>query len=375
MQSKLPSVETTIFTIMSQLANEHNAINLSQGFPNFPVDPHLSQILKNKANEDVHQYQPMSGSPALTTEISHLIETEYGRKVLPSDILVAAGATQAIFSTIIALIHQGDEVIILDPSYDCYAPAVILAGGKPIHVQLTDDFMPDWEKISNTFSDKTRMIITNNPHNPSGRVWTEKDVLQLENILEKNPNTLLLSDEVYEFITFEKKHISINTRPKLFDRTIITSSFGKTFHITGWKMGYLVAPPKLMKEVLKVHQFNVFSVNSVSQAVLAEYLTQTSVKELGSFYQEKRDLFRSLMEKSRFQLLPCEGTYFQTVDYSAISDKNDVDFCRELTIKYGVAAIPISVFNDSKKDDKIIRFCFAKDDETLISATKRLCKI
>lgn len=375
MQSKLPNVGTTIFTVMSQLANEHKAINLSQGFPNFPVDPLLSQILERKAKEDVHQYQPMSGSPVLTKQIAHLIGKEYNRKITPDEILITAGATQAIFSTIIALIQQGDEVIILDPSYDCYAPAVILAGGTPIHVQLDKDFMPDWNRIEQAFSENTRMIITNNPHNPSGRIWTNEDIDKLELILEKNPHTLLLSDEVYEFITFEQKHISIHSRPKLFDRTIITSSFGKTFHITGWKMGYLVAPPELMKEIQKVHQFNVFSVNSVAQAVLTEYLTKTSVGELGAFYQKKRDLFRSLMKNSRFKLLPCEGTYFQTVDYSAVSKKNDVDFCRELTIEHGVAAIPISVFNDSKEDLKIIRFCFAKDDETLISATQRLCKI
>ncbi len=375
MQSKLPEVGTTIFSVMSQLANEHNAINLSQGFPNFPVDPLLVQILKEKANENVHQYQPMSGSPALTTEVAHLIESEYNRTVSPSNVLITAGATQAIFSTIIALIQTGDEVIILDPSYDCYAPAVLLAGGKPIHVQLNREFLPDWATIEQAFSEKTRMIITNNPHNPSGRIWSENDIEQLEFILEKNQNTLLLSDEVYEFITFEQKHISIHSRPKLFDRTIITSSFGKTFHITGWKMGYLIAPPEIMKEIQKVHQFNVFSVNSVAQAVLSEYLSRTSVKELGAFYQEKRDLFRSLMKNSRFKLLPCEGTYFQTVEYSAISNKNDVDFCRELTIKHGVAAIPISVFNASQEDNKIIRFCFAKDNETIIKATQRLCKI
>jgi len=375
MRSKLPHISTTIFTVMSQLANEHNAINLSQGFPNFPIDPLIATILQQKATENVHQYLPMAGSPALINQISQLVKEEYNREIESEEVLITAGATQAIFSTILALVEKDDEVIILDPSYDCYAPAVILAGGKPIHVQLSNEFLPDWEKIETAFSNKTKMIITNNPHNPSGRVWSKSDVDQLENILERNPHTLLLSDEVYEFITFEQKHISIHSRPKLHDRTIITSSFGKTFHITGWKMGYLIAPNKLMVEIKKVHQFNVFSVNSVAQAVLAEYLTKTSVKNLGAFYQEKRDLFRSLMKDSRFKLLPCEGTYFQTVDYSEISNKNDVDFCKELTTKHGVAAIPISVFNHSKKDNKIIRFCFAKNNETLISATKLLCKI
>jgi len=376
MRSKLPHIGTTIFTVMSQLANEHNAINLSQGFPNFPIDPLIATILQQKSTENVHQYLPMTGSPALIDQVSQLIKNEYNRKVeSQEEVLITAGATQAIFSTILALVENGDEVIILDPSYDCYAPAVILAGGKPIHVQLNNEFLPDWEKIEAAFSKKTKMIITNNPHNPSGRVWNKDDVDQLENILEKNPQTLLLSDEVYEFITFEQKHISIHSRPKLHDRTIITSSFGKTFHITGWKMGYLIAPNNLMVEIKKVHQFNVFSVNSVAQATLSEYLAQTSVKNLGKFYQEKRDLFRDLMSDSKFQLLPCEGTYFQTVDYSEISTKNDVDFCKDLTTKHGVAAIPISVFNHSKKDNKIIRFCFAKNNETLISATELLCKI
>ncbi len=375
MQSKLPHVGTTIFTVMSHLANQHNAINLSQGFPNFSIDDQLTQILNEKAKENIHQYQPMGGSPQLLSQIGQLITSSYKRTVLQDEILVTAGATQAIFSTILALIQQGDEVVILDPSYDCYAPAIILAGGKPIHVQLDADFLPNWNKIESAFSQKTRMIITNNPHNPSGRVWKEKDIEALEGLLERNPQVLLLSDEVYEHITFEQKHISVHTREKLHNRTIITSSFGKTFHITGWKIGYLIAPVHLMEEIKKVHQFNVFSVNSVSQLVLAEYLTRTSVKELSSFYQQKRDLFQSLLKESRFKLLPCEGTYFQTVDYSEISQINDLDFCKELTIKHGVASIPISVFNQSKEDNKIIRFCFAKDDDTLISATQLLCKI
>ncbi|HIP31202.1 MAG TPA: aminotransferase class I/II-fold pyridoxal phosphate-dependent enzyme [Crocinitomicaceae bacterium] len=376
LKSKLPSVGTTIFTIMSQLAKEHNAINLSQGFPNFPVDPVLVNILKRKSSQDVHQYAPMTGSPELMTQVSKLIYDNYQRNIEPSsELLITAGATQAIFTTILALISPGDEVIILDPSYDCYEPAVILAGGTPIHVQLGNDFLPDWNKIEDAFSSKTKMLITNNPHNPSGRMWSEKDMSELESILLKNEKVILLSDEVYEFIHFENKHISAHSLPSLFDRTIITSSFGKTFHITGWKMGYLVAPENVMIEIKKVHQFNIFSVNSVAQSVLAEYLNVAKVDELGVFYQQKRDLFRSLMQPSSFELLPCEGTYFQTVNYKAISQQNDVEFCKELAIKHKVAAIPISVFNKSNLDQKIIRFCFAKNDETLISATKILCQI
>lgn len=376
LKSKLPSVGTTIFTIMSQLAKEHNAINLSQGFPNFPVDPVLVNILKRKSSQDVHQYAPMTGSPELMTQVSKLIYDNYQRNIEPSsELLITAGATQAIFTTILALISPGDEVIILDPSYDCYEPAVILAGGTPIHVQLGNDFLPDWNKIEDAFSSETKMLITNNPHNPSGRMWSEKDMSELESILLKNEKVILLSDEVYEFIHFENKHISAHSLPSLFDRTIITSSFGKTFHITGWKMGYLVAPENVMIEIKKVHQFNIFSVNSVAQSVLAEYLNVAKVDELGVFYQQKRDLFRSLMQPSSFELLPCEGTYFQTVNYKAISQQNDVEFCKELAIKHKVAAIPISVFNKSNLDQKIIRFCFAKNDETLISATKILCQI
>ena len=375
-KSKLPDVGTTIFSVMSKLAKETGAINLSQGFPNFPVDPLLVDILKKNAEQDVHQYMPMPGSVQLLLQISKLIKNNYQRAIdAEKELLVTAGATQALFTAILAVINTGDEVIILDPAYDCYEPAVILAGGIPVHVQLGDDFLPDWDKIEDAFSSKTKMIITNNPHNPSGRLWSQKDVDSLESLLLKNENVLLLSDEVYEFITFENKHISIHTREKLLNRTIITSSFGKTFHITGWKMGYLVAPEELVIEIKKVHQFNVFSVNSVAQSCLTEYIQKTDVSVLGEFYQKKRDLFQSLMHESRFRLLPCEGTYFQTVDYSAISQENDVSFCKELATKHGVAAIPISVFNKNKLDLKIIRFCFAKDEETLTSATERLCKI
>ncbi len=374
--SKLPNVGTTIFTVMSQLAKETGAINLSQGFPNFPVDPLLVELLEKNAQKDVHQYMPMAGSPELMTQVSKLIYDNYQRNIdASSELLITAGATQAIFTSILALISPGDEVIILDPSYDCYEPAVTLAGGIPVHVQLGDDFLPDWDRIEGVISSKTKMIITNNPHNPSGRMWSKEDVDTLELLLLKNENIILLSDEVYEFIHFEKEHISAHTVTSLSHRTIITSSFGKTFHITGWKMGYLVAPEKLMVEIKKVHQFNVFSVNSVAQATLSDYLQQSDVSILGLFYQKKRDLFQSLLKDSNFELLPCEGTYFQTVNYKAISQQNDVEFCKELAIKHKVAAIPISVFNKSNLDQKIIRFCFAKNDETLISATKILCQI
>lgn len=374
--SKLPHVGTTIFSVMSKLANETGAINLSQGFPNFPIDTELKNILRNIADKDCHQYAPMGGLPSLLSNISALIEKSYSRRVNPEkELLITAGATQGIFTIIMALIEKDDEVIILDPSYDCYDPAVVLSGGKSVRVPLNTDFTPNWEAINKACSSKTKMIISNNPHNPSGTTWDEEDFDQLEAILENNEQIILLSDEVYEFITFEEKHISAHTRNKLVDRTIITSSFGKTFHVTGWKMGYLIAPERLMIEIKKVHQFNVFSVNSVAQAVLSEYLNKVDVAKLGILYQQKRDLFQSLLSKSRFKLLPCEGTYFQVADYSEISSENDVEFCKRLATEYGVAAIPISVFNANQEDHKMIRFCFAKDDDTLIKAAERLCKI
>lgn len=374
--SKLPNVGTTIFTIMSQLAAKYGAINLSQGFPNFPVDEQLTNILKEIASDSIHQYLPMAGFPPLLDKISRTIEQSYHRKADPStEILVTAGATQGIYTAIQAFVSLGQEVIILDPSYDCYEPAVILAGGKPIRIPLNVDFSPNWQAIESAFSEKTAMIIVNNPHNPSGRILNASDLEELERILAMYPNAILLSDEVYEYITFEQKHISANTRIKLLDKTIIVSSFGKTFHITGWKIGYLVAPERLMIEIKKVHQFLVFSVNSVAQVALSNYLDKVDVSLLGSFYQDKRDLFRNLLKDSRFEFLPSEGSYFQVASYAAISDENDIDFTKRLVLEHGVATIPMSVFNADGRDDKLIRFCFAKDTETLTQAALKLCKI
>jgi methionine aminotransferase len=374
--SKLPNITTSIFTVMSKMATEHNAINLSQGFPNFPVDEKLTAIVAQLANEDVHQYTPMAGYPPLLTKIASLVKDSYQRIVqTETEILVTTGATQGIFTTIQALVENNDEVIILDPSYDCYEAPVLLCNAKPVRVALNDDYTPNWKTIEAACSSKTKMIIINNPHNPTGKILAEKDFEALEKILEKYPEIILLSDEVYEYITFEQKHISVHTRELIRNRTIVVSSFGKTFHITGWKIGYLVAPEHLMKEIKKVHQFLVFSVNSVAQAAISNYLDQTSVAEIGNFYQEKRDYFRQLLSNSRFKLLPCEGTYFQVVSYEAISTENDVDFCKRLITDYGVAAIPISNFYENGKDLHLIRFCFAKDNTTLEEAARRLCKI
>ncbi len=376
MKSKLPHIGTTIFTTMSKMAMQYNAINLSQGFPNFPVDERLIQLLQETSVENTHQYAPMTGHPLLLAELAILTQKSYQRKVNPeTEILVTAGATQAIFTAIQALVHLREEVVILDPAYDCYAPAVELSGGIPIHISLNDDFLPDWNKVEGVINNKTKLLIVNNPHNPSGRIYHEEDLLAIERIMDKFPELILLSDEVYEYITFEQKHISANTRNSLLNRSIVVSSFGKTFHITGWKIGYLIAPEEIMIEIKKVHQYLVFSVNSVAQVTLAKFLREKNVQTLGAYYQDKRDLFRNLIKESRFELLPSEGSYFQTVKYSTMSQENDVDFCERLIKEHGVAAIPLSVFYADKRDNQIIRFCFAKDENTLIQAAEKLCKI
>ena len=374
--SKLPNIGTSIFTLMSKMAVEYNAINLSQGFPNFTVDERLTNIVARLAKENVHQYTPMSGYPPLLLKIATLVEKSYSRIVQPeTELLVTAGATQAIFTTIQALVNNNDEVIVLDPSYDCYEAPILLCNALPVRVDLNDDYTPNWERIEKAFSSKTKMMIVNNPHNPTGKIWTESDFKALETLLEKYPEVILLSDEVYEYITFEQRHISVHSRTKLQHRSIVVSSFGKSFHITGWKVGYVVAPEYLMKEVKKVHQFVVFSVNSICQIASCEYLDLVSVAELGMFYQEKRDYFRKLLQNSRFQLMPCEGTYFQVASYASISDEDDVSFCKRLITDYGVAAIPISTFYADGKDLKLIRFCFAKDNTTLEAAARRLCGV
>jgi methionine aminotransferase len=374
--SKLPNVTTSIFAIMTKMATENNAINLAQGFPNFAVDEKLAAIVAEVVKKNVHQYLPISGYPLLLSKITKLILDSYQRIVLPeTEILVTTGATQALFTTILALIKKDEEVIILDPSFDNYEAPTLLCNAKAIRVELNEDYSPNWERIEKVITNKTRMLIINSPHNPTGKIWRENDFVALENLLEKYPNILLLSDEVYEFISFEEKHISINSRKKIVERSIIVSSFGKSFHITGWRIGYLVAPEYLIKEIKKVHQYLVFSVNSLAQAAISDYLDVVSVNELGKFYQEKRDYFRKLLENSRFELMPCEGTYFQTVSYKAISNENDLDFCKRLVVDYGVAAIPISAFYADGKDSKLIRFCFAKDNKTLEEAAKRLCSV
>lgn len=375
MISKLPHVGTTIFTTMSALAQECGAINLAQGFPNFEIDPLLQECLIEAVNANAHQYAPMAGLVSLRGQIAELIAKQYKRSIDISEILVTAGATQAIFTTIQALVHRGDEVVILDPSYDCYEAPVLLSGATPVRLPLNANFKPDWDLISAHMSTRTRLLIINNPHNPSGTIWDESDFLALESIMSAHPDLLLLSDEVYEFIAFSNSHQSINQRALIRDRAIIVSSFGKTFHITGWKLGYIVCPIALMKEIHKVHQFLVFSVNSVAQHALALYLKRVDVASLSEFYRKKRDLFKSGMAKSRFELLPSQGSYFQVASYSSISTEPDTDFCIRLAKDFGVAAIPLSVFNANGEDRNLIRFCYAKTDDTLTAAIDKLCKI
>lgn len=373
---KLPNTPISIFTVMSKMATDYQAFNLSQGFPNFPIDVRMTEIVARLAKTDIHQYAPMAGYPPLLEKIAQLTLDHYQRKVNPStEILVTAGATEAIFATIQAFVQPNDEVIILDPSYDCYEMPIVLSNAKPIRIALKEDYSPDFEAISKHLSTKTRMLILNNPHNPSGKIWTENDFIQLEKIIEKYPNLLILSDEVYEFITFENKHISINSREKLKDRSLIVSSFGKTLHLTGWKIGYLIAPENLLKEVKKVHQYLVFSINSLAQASINEYLTVFDVKEVAQLYLQKRNFFQNLIKETSFELLPCEGTYFQTASYQNISNEKDVDFTKRLVTEFGVATIPLSVFYGDNLDLKRIRFCFAKDDELLMKAAERLIKI
>lgn len=374
--SKLPHITTSIFTVMSQMANEHQAINLSQGFPNFPVDERLTTITAKLATENVHQYTPMAGHPGLMSKIAALTSASYHRTVNPAaEMLVTAGATEAIFATIQALVNKNEEVIILDPSYDCYEAPILLSYAKPVRVALNDDYTPDWEAIAAKMNTQTRMLIINNPHNPTGKIWTAADFLQLEKLLALYPDVLLLSDEVYEYITYEQPHISVNTNEKLRDRSIVISSFGKSLHITGWKIGYAIAPEHLMKEIKKVHQFLVFSVNSISQAAISDYLDIVDFKEIASMYRKKRDYFKALLSQTPFEILPCEGSYFQVASYASFSNENDIDFTKRLITDYGVATIPISTFYADGKDLKLIRFCFAKDDNTLLQATERLRKI
>lgn len=377
-QSKLPSVPTSIFSAMGKLATEQNALNLSQGFPDFESDSKLIEMVNVAMKNGKNQYAPMPGIFSLRKAITEKMERLYGVSYNPeTEVTITAGATQAIFTIIAAMIKKDDEVIIFKPAYDCYEPTIELFGGKTISVQLNPEkFSINWNEVKQLISDKTRMIIINTPHNPSGRVLSKEDMLQLESLL-KDTNIFLLSDEVYEHIIFDgEKHQTAALFPALAERTFITASFGKTFHNTGWKVGYCIAPSELTKEFRKVHQFNVFSVNHPTQVALAEYMKNPqNYLSLSNFYQEKRELFLSLIKDSRFEFTPSKGTYFQLLNFKNITDESDVDFAVRLTKEQKIAAIPISVFNENRYDSKVLRFCFAKTDETLKKAAEILNQI
>jgi len=376
--SKLPQVGTTIFTVMSALAAEHNAVNLGQGFPDFACDPALVDAVTAAMQAGHNQYPPMTGVPALREAVSAKIEALHGRRYDPaSEITITAGATQAIITAILAVVHPGDEVIVLDPCYDSYVPNIELAGGRAVRVPLTPgSFRPDFGKISAAITPRTRAILINTPHNPSATVWSAEDMLALQDLLAPT-DILLISDEVYEHMVFDGgQHQSAARFAGLAARAFIVSSFGKTFHVTGWKVGTVAAPAALTAEFRKVHQFNVFTVNTPVQYGLAAYLKDPApYLQLPAFYQAKRDLFREGLAGSRLKLLPSTGSYFQCVDISAVSDLNESDFCQWLTREIGVAAIPLSAFYGDGFDQRVVRFCFAKKDDTLRAALKRLRKL
>ena len=375
--SRFPQMGTTIFTVMSRLAAECGAVNLSQGFPDFQAEPALFDAMHRHMLAGRNQYAPMAGMPELRQAIVDKVASLYGARFDPeTEVTVTAGATQAIFTAVAAFVRPGDEVIVFEPVYDSYVPAIQTVGGKAIFAQLRfPDYAPNWDQVQALITPKTRMIIVNSPHNPTGSLMTAVDREKLANML-KGTDIVVLSDEVYEHILFDgEQHASLCGHAELAQRSIVVSSFGKTYHITGWKIGYVVGPAELMAEFRKVHQFNVFTVHTPSQLALAEYMQDAS-RHLGlaAFYQEKREFFRSLMAATPFKLLPCRGTYFQLASYAGLSDLPDRAFAEWMTREVGVAVIPVSVFNADGRDDQVVRFCFAKQEATLKAAAERLCE-
>ena len=376
--SRLPEVGTTIFSVMSALASEHGALNLSQGFPDFDAPAELLSLLDQHARAGHNQYAPMTGVPVLREAIAAKVSTLYGAQYdVDAEITVTAGATQAIFTAVAALVHPGDEVIVFTPVYDSYAPSVELQGGKVVYAHLTlPDYRPDWDEVARLITPRTRMIIINTPHNPTGAVWTAEDMARLE-ALVTDTDIVIVSDEVYEHMVFDQaRHESVLRYPGLAERSVVVSSFGKTYHITGWKVAYCLAPRELMAEFRKAHQFIVFTVHAPSQYALADFMKKPGwYDQLKALYQGKRDIFRQALAGSRFELLPCQGTYFQCVKYAAISDEGDRAFVERLTREHGVAAIPVSAFYPDGADHGVIRFCFAKSAATLEQALERLIKL
>jgi len=377
--SKLPQVGTTVFTVMSALAAKHGAVNLGQGFPDFDCDPRLQRLLAEAVAAGHNQYAPMAGVPALREAVAAKVARLYGRAYdVEREITVTAGATQAIMAAVLAVVRPGDEVIVLEPTYDSYVPSILLAGGVPVYVPLdaARGYAPDWQRVREAITPRTRLVMLNFPHNPSGRCLDSADLLALEEML-RDTGVLLLSDEVYEHIVFDGlAHQSLSRSAELAARSFVISSFGKTFHITGWKVATCCAPAALTAELRKVHQFMVFAVNTPAQHALARFLTDpTHYETLPVFYQAKRDLFVAGLRRTRLRPLACPGTYFVLADYSAVSDEPEASFAERLTRDHGVAAIPISGLYAQPFDNRIVRFCFAKRDETLRAALARLEKV
>jgi len=378
LRSKLPDVGVTIFSVMTALAKEHKAINLSQGFPDFDVEPELIERVNAHMHNGANQYAPMQGVPVLREKIARKVNHCYGAVYDPAtEITVTSGATEALFAAVAAVVRKDDEVIIFEPAYDAYAPVITLNGGIPRYIQLkSPDYRIDWDEVEDTISPKTRLMILNSPHNPTGTILTRQDMDALKQIIAPT-NIMILSDEVYEHIIFDDcRHESMVRDPELASRSFVVSSFGKTYHTTGWKIGYCLAPAMLTRELQRVHQFLTFSSNTPVQYAYADILDKEEhYSELAQFYQRKRDLFLELMDGSRFSPVPCKGTYFQMMKYASISSEPDTDFVRRITMEHGVAAIPISVFYNSRQDHHVVRFCFAKKDDTLKKAAEQLCRI
>lgn len=377
LKSKLPSGDTTIFTVMSAFAREHNAINLSQGFPDYDCPDDLKSLVHHYLDDEKNQYAPMPGLPALRQIIAQKVNQSYGCNMKEKNVVVTAGATQALFTMITALVHKGDEVIVFEPAYDSYVPSILLAGGCPvIYEMIAPDFNIDWDHVSSLISNRTRMIIINSPHNPTGTILSDHDLLALQSIVIDH-DLLVLSDEVYEHLVYDGlRHESVLRYPDLVERSMAVFSFGKTFHSTGWKMGYIVGHETLIQEFTKVHQWNVFCVNSFLQYALADYLKQEeNYSYLPHFYQLKRDQLREGLEDCKLMALPCHGTYFQLYDYSSVNKMDDLAFAKWMTEEIGVATIPISVFYSSKRQDALIRLCFAKKASTLSAAVEKLMDI
>jgi len=378
LKSKLPEVGTTIFSVMSRLAKEHNAINLSQGFPNYSSGQRLIDLVSHYMNKGYNQYAPMPGLPALRQRIGEKIHRLYGVKLdVNEEINITAGATQAIFTALSVLVNKGDEVITIEPAYDAYRPAITLFGGKPVIYQMeAPDYRIDWSAFRELITERTKGIIINTPHNPTGTMLQPSDLTALTELV-KGTDIWVMSDEVYEHLTFDgKPHVSMLSIPELRRRGVATYSFGKTFHNTGWKTGYVIGPPEFMQEFRKVHQYNVFAVNTPIQYALTDYLAEPeSYESLPAFYQQKRDFFLQQVANTPLQPLRCEGTYFQLFSYASVSNEADRDFAIRLTRDYGVAAIPVSAFNASGHDDHVVRLCFAKTEDVLAEAGKRLQRL